>query len=112
MRQTYLSDYFLRQLKPYLKKFKNLEDDLISALKDFQLETATRLGQKLYKVRLKSGDLPKGKNKSFRIIIFMAGDKTLITPIAIYFKSERHNISEKDIEYHLAMVLSGIQQKK
>ena len=112
MRQTYLSDYFLRQLKPYLKKFKNLENDLISALKNFRPETATRLGQKLYKVRLKSGDLPKGKNKSFRIIIFMAGDKTLITPITIYFKSERHNISEKDIEYHLAMVLSGIQQKK
>ena len=111
MSQIYLSDHFLRQLKPYLKKFRNLENDLISTLENFRPETVDRFGQKLYKIRLKSQDLPKGKNKSFRIIIFMAEDKMLLTPIALYFKSERHNISEKEMEYHLAMVLSEIRKK-
>src|SRR3989344_3395933 len=112
MRQVYLSDHFLRQLKPYLKKFRKLENNLIAALEGFQLETANRLGQKLYKVRLKSDDIPKGKNASFRLIVFLLENKSILTPIAIYFKSERSDMSEKEIEHHLAMVLSEIHQKE
>ncbi len=112
MSQVYLSDHFLRQLKSFLKKFRNLEDDLALALENFRPETANQLGQKLYKIRLKSSDLPKGKNKSFRIIIFVIENKALITPIAIYFKSEQHDIPEKDVEYHLAIILSEIKDKK
>ncbi|MEK7066786.1 MAG: hypothetical protein AAB949_00205 [Patescibacteria group bacterium] len=112
MRQIYLSDHFLRQLKPFLKKFRNLEDDLILTLENFRPETADRLGQKLYKVRLKSQDLPKGKSRSFRMIVFIVGNETLITPIAIYFKSEQHDISAKDAEYHLAMTMSEIKKKR
>lgn len=111
MSQVYLSNHFLRQLKPFLKKFRNLEDDLALALKNFRPETADRLGQKLYKVRLKSNDLPKGKSKSFRIIVFIIENKALITPIAIYFKSEQRDIPAKDVEYHLTMILSEIKEK-
>ncbi len=112
MRQVYLSDHFLRQLKPYVKKFRKLQDDLITTLESFRPETANRLGQKLYKVRLKSSDIPKGKNASFRLIVFLLESKNILTPIAIYFKSERSDMSEKEIEYHLAMALSEIQQKE
>lgn len=112
MRRIYLSDHFLRQLKPYLKKFRTLEYDLISALTQFRPETADALGQKLYKVRLKSSDVPKGKNASFRLIVFLLEHKNILTPIAVYFKSDRADITEKEIEYHLAMVVSEIRQKE
>lgn len=112
MRQVYLSDHFLRQLKPYLKKFRKLEDNLITALENFRPETADRLGQKLYKIRLKSDDVPKGKNASFRLIVFLAESKNILTPIAIYFKSEQSRMSEKEIEHHLTVVLSEMRQKK
>lgn len=112
MSPVYLSDHFLRQFKPFLKKFKNLEDDLILSLENFRPETADRLGQKLYKVRPKSQDLPKGKSRSFRMIVFIVGNETLIAPIAIYFKSEQRDISAKDMGYHLAMTLSEIKKNK
>ncbi len=112
MRQIYLSDHFLRQLKPHLKKFRGLKDDLITTLENFLPETADQLGQKLYKIRLKSSDLPKGKNTSFRLIIFLTRNETIVTPIAIYFKSEQRDISEKEIEYHLAMVLAEMHKKE
>ncbi len=112
MYQAYLADHFLRQLKFYLKKYRNLEKDLVKALHEFNSEIADRLGQKLYKVRLKSSDVPRGKNKSFRLIIFIAEINFLVVPITLYFKGDRQNISEKEIEYHLAMVLADIRGKK
>lgn len=112
MRRVYLSRHFLKQLKPYLKKFRNLENNLIATLEHFRLETADPLGQKLYKVRLKLDDMPKGKNTSFRLIVFLLETRNILTPITIYFKSEQSDISEKEIEYHLAMVVSEIQRKE
>ncbi|MBI4262206.1 hypothetical protein HY624_01630 [Candidatus Uhrbacteria bacterium] len=95
-----------------MKKYRTLNDDLIETLQNFNTETAQYLGSKLYKVRLRSSDIPKGKNKSFRLILFLFEIKRTLVPITIYFKGDRSDISEKEIEYHLAMVLTDIQQKK
>ncbi|MDO8582326.1 MAG: hypothetical protein Q7S16_05650 [bacterium] len=112
MYQIYLADHFLRQLKQYLKKYRTLEHDLIETLQSFDTETAQYLGSKLYKVRLRSSDIQKGKNKSFRLILFVFEIKTTLVPVVIYFKGDRSDILEKEIEYHLAMILADIQQKK
>jgi len=112
MYQVYLADHFLHQLKRYLKKHKTLDHDLIETLQNFNTETAQRLGRKLYKVRLRSIDMPKGKSKSFRLIIFLFEIKTTLVPVTIYYKGDRSGISEKEIEHHLAMVLADVQQKK
>lgn len=112
MYQAYLTDYFLRQLKPHIKKFRNLEKDLIESLQVFSPETSDYLGHKLYKIRLKSSDVPKGKSKSFRMIVFVLEIKKVLTPINIYFKSDRKDISEKEIEGHLENVLIEIRKRK
>ncbi len=112
MYQVYLADHFLRQLKSFLKKYRNLEKDLIAVLQEFTLDTAQHLGQKLYKIRLKSSDIPRGKNKAFRLIVFILEVRSTIIPITLYFKGDRANISAKEIEYHLAMILVDIQKKK
>lgn len=112
MNQVYLADHFLCQLKFYLKKYRNLEKDLIAALQNFTLANVLPMGRKFYKVRLKSSDIPKGKSKSFRLIVFLLDVKNVIVPIALYFKGERQNISEKEIEYHLAKVLADVKHLK
>lgn len=112
MYQVYLADHFLRQLKFYLKKYRNLENDLVATLQNFTLSSTMPLGRKLYKIRLKSSDIPRGKSKSFRLIVFLLEVKNVIVPIALYFKGERQDISEKEIEYHLAMVLADIKSLK
>lgn len=112
MYQVYLADHFLRQLKFYLKKYRHLEADLIHTLQHFRPETAIPLGRKLFKVRLKSSDIPRGKSKAFRLIIFLLEIKSVIIPITLYFKGHQADISEKEIEYHLAMVLTDIKIRK
>jgi mRNA-degrading endonuclease RelE of RelBE toxin-antitoxin system len=109
--QVYLADHFLRQLKFYLKKHRHIDEDLVITLKNFRPEIADRLGQKLYKLRMKSRDIPKGKNKSFRLIVFLAEINAVIIPITLYFKGERSDILEKEIEYHLAMVLEDVRKQ-
>ncbi len=109
MYRVYLTNYFLKKLKPYLKKFRNLETDIIKTLENFLPETSDRLGHKLYKVRLKSSNLSKGKNKSFRMIIFLLEIQNLIVPIIVYFKGDQADISPKEIEHHLEMTLVEIK---
>ena len=112
MYQIYFADHFLRQLKRHLKKYRSLENDCVETLQHFNLESAQYLGSKLYKLRLRSSDIPKGKSKSFRLILFLFAVKSVLVPITIYFKGDRSDILEKEIEYHLAMVLTDIQRKK
>lgn len=112
MYQVYLADHFLRQLKFYLRKYRNLQKDLETTLQDFSLKTAQYLGNRLYKVRLKSSDIPRGKSKAFRLIVFFLGINRVVVPITLYFKGDRKDITDKEIEYHLAMVLADIQRLK
>ncbi len=111
MPQVYLPDHFLKQLKPYAKKFRKLQTDLLSALNSFLPELAQPLGHKIYKLRLKSTDLPRGKSNSFRVIIFLWQDPAVLVPIAFYFKGDTQNLSEKEIEYHLNKVIIEIESK-
>ena len=111
MPQYYFADHFLKQLKPHAKKFRKLPQDLTLVLKNFLPEQAQMLGQKLYKLRLKASDLPKGKSKSFRVIIYIWQDPEIVVPIAIYFKSDIQNLSAKEIKYHLGKVLVEIETK-
>lgn len=111
MPQFYLADYFLKQLKPYAKKFRHLPQDLTLALQNFMPEQAQALGQKVYKLRLKASDLPKGKNKSFRVIIYLWHDPELVVPVAIYFKSDIQNLSKQEIKFHSKLVLRELESK-
>lgn len=112
MPQVYLTDHFLKQFKPYAKKFRKLQTDLVAALNNFSPALAQPLGHKLYKLRLKASDLPKGKNKSFRVIVFLWQDPAITAPIAIYFKGDIQNFSEKEIEYHLNRVVMELENRK
>ena|SRR3989338_8913976 len=112
MYQVYLADHFLRQVKRYLRKYRSLNDDLIETLHCFTPDSAQYLGRKLYKVRLRSKDIPKGKNKSFRLILFVFEIKSTLVPVVLYFKGDRSDILAKEIEYHLEMILADIRQKK
>lgn len=112
MPRVYLSDYFLKQFKPHAKKFRKLQADLTAVLNNFLPELAQPLGRKLYKVRLKASDIPRGKSKSFRVIIFLWQSGEVVVPVTIYFKGDQQNIPEKEIEYHYSRVLQELESKQ
>jgi len=107
MRQYLILPHFKKQLKPLCRKYRHLKNDLIEILEDFNKSEHQTLKNSLYKIRMKCGDIPRGKNKSFRLIVFLVEIETqnYIIPITIYYKSDKANISLKEINKHLEIIL-------
>ena len=101
--------HFEKQLKPLVKKYRNLKLDIEKTLLNFDKSMHPALGNYTYKVRLKSSDLPRGKSKSFRLIVLLVEYKNLLAPIAIYFKGDREDMAKSEVIYHLQMVISELQ---
>ncbi len=56
------------------------------------------LGHSIYKIRLKSSDMSKGKSGSFRVIYYVIFEDSKIYLLTIYSKGEKENISWEEIE--------------
>ena len=102
--------HFKKQLKPLVRKYRNLQEDIGEMLLAFDKRLGIALGNYTYKVRLKSRDLPRGKSKSFRLVVFVVEHRGLLAPIAIYFKGKREDIDKKEIEYHLLMTIKELEK--
>jgi mRNA-degrading endonuclease RelE of RelBE toxin-antitoxin system len=109
MCNLFFSNHFKKQLKPYLKKYKSLLFDIYNHLHAFDKRLASDLGHCLYKVRIHCKSLPKGKSKSFRLIVYFWKKRHLLIPLTIYFKSKQSNITYKKIKYHWDKVLLEIE---
>lgn len=112
MYEYWISLYFKRQLKPLAKKYPHFKNNLIKALEQFKKNQGIALGRGLYKLRLKSSDIQRGKSKSFRLIIFILEVEGLIIPLTVYFKGDQQDISIKEINYHLAIILQELKRKQ
>lgn len=97
--------YFNRQLQPHTKKYRHLKEAVISLLDNFHKEQHTHLGHNVYKARVKSKDIPRGKSKSFRILVFLLEAKEYVVPITLYFKGDREDITKEEINRHLENIL-------
>jgi hypothetical protein len=109
MYQPIILPHFGRQLKWYLKKFRGLKNDVIDALENFDIRRHPHLGNNVYKVRLAGNDLARGKSKSFRLIILLVAADNFIVPITLYQKSEKDDITKKEINNHLEEILFELQ---
>ena len=105
MHRTIILAYFKRQLKSYLKKHRDLKDAVIEVLHNFDKRQHDHLGGGVYKVRLKIKSLPKGKSKSFRLIILTMETEGFLVPITIYLKSDTDTLSKNEINAHLQNTL-------
>ena len=96
---------FAKEYKKLAKKYKSLPNDFKSLIEQVN-ENPTRgtaLGNNLFKIRLAVKSKQKGKSGGFRVIshlqseIIIQVEKSTITFIVIYDKSEYENISKKDL---------------
>jgi hypothetical protein len=97
------SNAFDRKIKPLLKKYRSLPDDL-EALKQELLANPTigdDLGNNIRKVRMAIKSKNKGKSGGARIItctVLVSIDSSDIYLLTIYDKGEQANISSREIE--------------
>lgn len=92
-------DVFERQAKRLIKKYASLRKELlelVQALKE-NPEQGTAIGKGCFKIRISIASKGKGKSGGARVITnFVVTDATVYL-LSIYDKSEKENLSDKEL---------------
>ena len=105
MYQYLILPHFKKQLKQLSKKYRNLKDEVIVTLEIFDKSKEQSLGNNIYKIRVKSKDIKRGKNKSFRLVVSIIEVHNYIIPVVVYYKGEKIDMTIKEINNHLEIIL-------
>ena len=100
---VHLTETFQRSIKVLKKKYPHVKADLFSQIK--VLEENPSAGdpipgwdKEIWKVRVASSDVKKGKRGGFRLIYFWKADEMKIHLLTVYFKGEKAEITKKEID--------------
>jgi mRNA-degrading endonuclease RelE of RelBE toxin-antitoxin system len=97
---------FDKQLKRMAKKYQSLKNEFAELLDSLEQEPkqGTYLGNNCYKIRISIASKGKGKRGGSRVITnFVIADETVFL-ISIYDKSEKENLTDKELEELLKYV--------
>ena len=94
-----LSDNFKREAKRLIKKYRSLKVELAELMEE--LEENPKQGilitTDIYKIRMAVKSKGRGKSGGVRILTFINEDKQKILLFSIFDKSEKDNLSQKQI---------------
>ena len=90
-----------RDLKQLSKKYPHVFDDVIDLIHRLEAgetpgDQIPGVGYSVYKVRVKSSDLSKGKSGGYRVVYYVRLPTNVIL-ITIYIKNERVDIAPEEI---------------
>lgn len=102
MVQTWVSEYFKKQLRQFLKKDRHLKQELWHALLCFDKRLAVSLGKALYKIRLPGWN--RGKSGGYRLYIYVISMRHVITPVCIHSKKQKDSIPMEELMAHVINV--------
>jgi len=102
------SENFLKQLKKLEKKYPKIRDNFDDFKNNFNLELWKNLWKDIYKFRIWNSSVPVWKRWGFRIILFFVLKKDKIIPLTMYSKTDKENITFKEIFVILKEILKEI----
>ncbi len=121
--QILFSEHFKKQLRKLKKKYPHVKDDFLKIVDAFnpnneisirlersgspshQVPGGLSFGRSIYKIRVPSLDMQKGKSGGFRSYLYLYIRKNLLLPLCIYSKSETENISKNELKYHFDQIM-------
>jgi mRNA-degrading endonuclease RelE of RelBE toxin-antitoxin system len=91
---------FKKELKRLLKKFQSLKVEYLNLLDELAQNPTlgSSLGNNIYKIRISIASKGKGKSGGARVITFVIKSEETIYLMDIYDKSEKANITDKEIK--------------
>ena len=94
------TDFFNRELKKLYKKHKSIKYDLSDLFQELEQnpKLGIALGNDCYKIRLAISSKGKGKSGGARVITYVVIKKSTLYLLALYDKSEKDNITDKEIK--------------
>jgi len=99
--KIFFTGHFKRQLIKLMKKFPRAGEDLLDVTEKLNIANEVSIGKSIYKVRIGSSDMNKGKSGGFRAYVYFYRRKELLVPLCIYAKTEHVSISENELQYHV-----------
>ena len=106
--QIFFSVHFKRQLKKLDKKYKHVVDDFLNVIGSFNPAREISIGRSIYRIRIPSTDMNKGKSGGFRSYVYVYVKKEMLLPLCIYPKSEIEGITESELKYHFDATIREI----
>lgn len=101
--EAYLAETFQKSIKLLKKKYPTVKEDLSPTIQ--ALEKDPTLGdpvpgwnREIWKIRVTSSDVKKGKRGGYRLIYFWKAEETKIYHLFAYFKGEQAGITKKEID--------------
>ena len=97
---------FDKQIKRLVKKYPSLKNEFAELLEVLEQdpEKGTYIGYNCYKIRISIASKVKGKSSGARVITnFVVSEETVFL-ISIYDKSERENLTDKELKELLKYV--------
>lgn len=98
--KTFFSEHFKKQLKKLKKKYPRVKEDLLAVIDIVDPQNEISIGRSIFKVRVASTDMQKGKSGGFRAYLYFYVKKDLIVPLCIYPKSNTESITDNELQYH------------
>ena len=112
--EIYLPQTFQRCIKHLKKKFPRIKDDFFVPFQNLQEDP--QIGdpipgwnRKVWKIRISSRDLKRGKSGSFRVIYAWTSGERILYPLFVYFKGEKEDITKGEIEALLKKLLLELE---
>lgn len=98
---------FARELKRLVKKYPSLKSDYITLVDSLESNPVqgTSIGNGFYKLRLSIESKGKGKRGGARVITYVQIMDNVVNLATIYDKSEKGDITEKDLKTLLQILL-------
>jgi mRNA-degrading endonuclease RelE of RelBE toxin-antitoxin system len=95
------TEHFKQQVRELSKNYTHIRTDLkvLSLMLKKNSKSGKSLGKKIYKIRLKSSDISKGKQEGYRIITYVIEEQEIIRLLTIYAKPKKSNITDNEIMF-------------
>jgi len=109
---VHLADTFQKSIKGLKKKYPHVKDDLLGQVKALEEDPSAGdpipgWNKEVWKVRVASSDVKKGKRGGYRLIYFWKAGEMKVYLLVAYFKGEKEEITKKEIE----MLLKKLNQE-
>jgi mRNA-degrading endonuclease RelE of RelBE toxin-antitoxin system len=100
---VHLTETFQKSIKALKRKYPHVKDDLLSQIKALEEDPSAGdpipgWNKEVWKVRVASSDVKKGKRGGYRLIYFWKAGEMKIYLLVGYFKGEKAEITKKEIE--------------
>jgi hypothetical protein len=91
---------FEKQAKRLIKKYASLKNELIKLVQELKVnpDQGTPIGKNCFKVRIAIASKGKGKSGGARVITNFIVSGATVYLLTIFDKSEKDNISDKELE--------------